>query len=343
MARSRRAPGYYGASAFVGLMLVAYLVMAGVFWGRAPARVPSHFTAASNVDDWSTKGAFLLIVSLIGVGVPILFAIPWPWDTWSGRLSVPNKDYWLKPGRRSDFKDRVTTCMRFIGGLVCGMAGIGLWDSLTAATAYEPDHATPDWEFPVAMGVFGVGMALSVVKLFRDLRVSPEDDSGDQSVLSSHGHGHGVRGSGADVAVTMRGKSGKLLVACGLYRAVCRCQWSRIQVAMAPRTDHRNWTRAATRADLHQIPRMFVPTRHGQLRITAPCRRASPNQSGQRHHEQFPICSQDHRTSAARKRLIKQLSTHRRQRCCTRRLKSTTRLAIWETVGGRLAWPISGK
>lgn len=72
------APGYRAAFLFFILTLAAFLAVAVVFWNVAPPRVPSHYNAAGDIDDWSSKAG--LVVSLVpgGVAIPVLFAIPWP-------------------------------------------------------------------------------------------------------------------------------------------------------------------------------------------------------------------------------------------------------------------------
>lgn len=170
-------PGYVGATAFFLLMLAGYLAMAGVFWAQAPARVPSHFTGANRVDDWSSKGSFLLTLSLLGVGLPILFAIPWPWSRRPQLLHVPHKNYWLQSGRGQALNARMNTFMRLFAGLLCGLMGALLGISLAAARSGRPAHAPPVWAFPLVMVAFFVGLGLGVVKLHRDF-TPPDSGTG---------------------------------------------------------------------------------------------------------------------------------------------------------------------
>lgn len=171
-------PGYVAATVFFLLMLAGYLVMAGVFWLHAPARVPSHFNGSNDVDDWSSKGSFLLTMSLLGVALPLLFAVPWPWHKRPQLLHVPNKNYWLQTAHVQGLNNRMNTFMRLFAGLLCGFVGALYGISLAAARSSRPSHAPPAWAFPLVMVVFLVGLGLSTVKLHRDF-TPPATETGD--------------------------------------------------------------------------------------------------------------------------------------------------------------------
>lgn len=171
--RRRTAPGHYGALAFVILMLVAYVVTAAIFLAQAPDKVPSHYNGVGKIDGWSSKAGFLGFMSLIGIVLPILFAIPWPWARMQAFVNVPFKEYWIKSGRTKDFADRVITFMRLVAGLLCILSAAICWISLTDALASGARRISPGWVWPVIIGIFVAGTLAGVVKLFRDLQPPP--------------------------------------------------------------------------------------------------------------------------------------------------------------------------
>lgn len=158
-------------------MLAALLAVLVIFAIQAPGRVPSHFTASGDADDWSSKGSMVVFMTLIGVALPILLAIRWPWGRWPGVLNVPYKDFWLADGRQPGLTERVVTFMRLIAGLLCGLMGAMVVVMLVDSLAAGPAQTAPGWVFAVITVGFLVGVGLCVLKIYRDLK--PRDPQGN--------------------------------------------------------------------------------------------------------------------------------------------------------------------
>lgn len=167
---SQDAPGYRGALAFVTIMLSTMIVVSGVFWGTAPETVPTHYNGSGRVEDWSSKSAFLVLLGLLGVLLPVLLALRWPWARIPRLLNVPHRRYWWLGGRRAALTDRVVTFMRLVAGLLCTLMTAVCLVSLRDSLAPGQYQASPHWLFPVLLGAFLTGTLLCVLKLIRDLR-----------------------------------------------------------------------------------------------------------------------------------------------------------------------------
>ncbi|MCM3877755.1 MAG: DUF1648 domain-containing protein [Thermoanaerobaculia bacterium] len=94
----------------LGLVLVS-LVAAALQWNSAPERVPSHFDAAGHANAWSSRDEFFALQVAVILGLAALFiAIPWLLRfTPAGLINLPNKSYWLAPGRREETIDRLAS------------------------------------------------------------------------------------------------------------------------------------------------------------------------------------------------------------------------------------------
>lgn len=151
-------------------MLAGFVAVVALFWFAAPVRVPSHFNAAGEIDDWSSRAGTIAALAPAGVGAPILLGIRWPWAKWHGVLNVPNKEYWLASGQHAGLTERVVTFMRLIAGLICGLTGAFLVVMLIDARATTAHETVPSWVFAVLTAAALAGMGLCVAKLFRDLK-----------------------------------------------------------------------------------------------------------------------------------------------------------------------------
>lgn len=88
------------------LLASALLVAVHLWWHYAalPERMPSHFNGAGHADGWMPKSAYALLELGLIAGMSLLFlGIGWlvkvvPADA----VNLPNRDYWLAPGRRAE-------------------------------------------------------------------------------------------------------------------------------------------------------------------------------------------------------------------------------------------------
>lgn len=88
--------------------LVALLICAGAFICLSsqslPPMVASHFDAAGQVNGHMPRGAYIAILMLITLGIPLFVvlvssrALSAP----NARINLPNRDYWLAPERRAE-------------------------------------------------------------------------------------------------------------------------------------------------------------------------------------------------------------------------------------------------
>jgi uncharacterized membrane protein len=69
-----------------------------------PLQVASHFNAVGQPDAWTSRANHLLLMSIVGLGLPLLMAGVF----WSVRylpvaiINLPNREYWLAPQRRDE-------------------------------------------------------------------------------------------------------------------------------------------------------------------------------------------------------------------------------------------------
>lgn len=91
------------------IVLVLCLAQAVYYYPLLPERVASHFGPSGRPDAWSGKDAFIEIYVGVIAFIAVLFSgmgfvlrkIP------DSMINLPNKDYWLSPGRRQETVDRI--------------------------------------------------------------------------------------------------------------------------------------------------------------------------------------------------------------------------------------------
>jgi len=87
------------------LLLALYAVFAGSLIyaaGELPDRVATHFDFRGNPDGWMSKQADLLLMGVLGVGLPLfMMGMCYATRFLPARLvNIPNREYWLAPERR---------------------------------------------------------------------------------------------------------------------------------------------------------------------------------------------------------------------------------------------------
>jgi uncharacterized membrane protein len=94
----------------LGLVVVALFEVARQ-WNLAPGVVPSHFDAAGRPNAWSSRNEFFALQFAVTLGIAALFiGIPWLLKfTPASLINLPNKSYWLAPGRREETMDRLAS------------------------------------------------------------------------------------------------------------------------------------------------------------------------------------------------------------------------------------------
>ena len=105
--------GLYGV-AVLGKVLT--LVWSAV---TLPERVASHFGASGAADGWSSRTDYLvlnvIITALIVIGFPAIGLLA---TRGSGTaLSIPHKEYWLRPENRAELSRRLTSDLAFFAAI----------------------------------------------------------------------------------------------------------------------------------------------------------------------------------------------------------------------------------
>lgn len=155
---------------FLILAVIGYLIASAVFWVQAPDRVPSHFDAAGHIDHWASKTSTMAVLLPIGVGIPIILGLPWPWAKRSAMLNVPYKSEWIDSGRSQGLTDRVIVFARLTGGLICILMGVILAVTFAGAGGRGIGRPMPSWALAVTVVGFLIAVGLCTWKLFRDLK-----------------------------------------------------------------------------------------------------------------------------------------------------------------------------
>lgn len=132
-------------------------------WTAMPDVVPSHFGAGGEVDDWSSKGAFLATMGLVGgglhVGLPLL---GWALARGGGAgLNVPHKEWWFADTgddhRLREFRSRTTTAMALIAAATTLLMAQTLYSTVAAAHMENPNLGAEFWITFVAYMIVTIG------------------------------------------------------------------------------------------------------------------------------------------------------------------------------------------
>lgn len=164
-----------GAWAAWGLVVTAYVI--GWCWGaaRLPERVPTHFGLDGSADAWGSRTEHIVFFAILGVvlllGMPALMYAATGGD--GTFLNLPNKEYWLAPERRDEFRRRfLADSLVFValtGTLMSVLQAVVVWSALRAD---DP----PAWVFPVVIAAFLVAVAIWVRRLLARYRPPPHSE-----------------------------------------------------------------------------------------------------------------------------------------------------------------------
>lgn len=152
------------ATAYVVVLVWSALVL--------PERVPAHFDASGQVDDWTSRTAMVAFWVVIGavvlVGMPALTRLAASGDgTW---VNMPqrSKDYWFAPERRAEFRvrfgDDLEGFAALTGLLLTALLALTTWVATTGR------DGLPWWVFVVLTGGFLLATAVWTVRLLRRYR-----------------------------------------------------------------------------------------------------------------------------------------------------------------------------
>lgn len=153
-----------------GVLALGFFVLVGTSGPLLPARVASHFTEAGQPDGWMTRGSYLSITSIQGIGMPLLmlailyaarFAPNWA-------VSIPNKRYYLQPGTRTRTFNLLLQHGFWLASLMLLLTGT--LHVMTIIANRSAPVRLPGPAFFVVMGGFLLGVAVWVVALYRMFR-----------------------------------------------------------------------------------------------------------------------------------------------------------------------------
>jgi uncharacterized membrane protein len=149
------------------LLSLTIIGLTAYYLPMLPDQVATHFGPGGRANGWHNHTDFIEIVAIC-VAIPaaiflsgdLLTRLP---DT---TINLPNKRYWLAPGRRDDTLTFIRDWIRWIAVLVLGLLtlviGMGLRANLTAPPHF-PDYAP--WIL-ATFALFVVAMIIVLVRRF---------------------------------------------------------------------------------------------------------------------------------------------------------------------------------
>jgi len=147
------------------LLAVQANLLAGA-WSELPAQVAVHFGTDGVADGWGEKSSLLWISSMVSVVVLVCFHVPAVLIRWMprGLLNMPNKDYWLAPGRADTTVVRLQLSMLGIGNLSLAAGLLFTVGLIDANLAPEPQLSR--WFVPGVLA-YTLSVILWAVRLKR--------------------------------------------------------------------------------------------------------------------------------------------------------------------------------
>lgn len=168
-------------SRLVILLLIVLAVLQYTYYEPLlPDRIASHFDVAGQADGWSSKSAFLLSNLALIAGLALIFL---SFPSWLGkipnaRINLPNKDYWLAPGRRAATLQTIQRQMEWLGAatlvLFLGVAQLSIEANLTG----RPTLGPAPW---VLSGCYLLAMTVWLVRFIRWAYARPPREDGAQA------------------------------------------------------------------------------------------------------------------------------------------------------------------
>jgi uncharacterized membrane protein len=151
-------------SAYVVVLVWSALVL--------PDRVPAHFDAGGQADDWASRTATIVFWVVMGlvvlVAMPALTRLAVSGDgTW---VNMPrrSKEYWFAPERRAEFRvrfgDDLEGFAALTGVLMTGALVLTTWVATTGR------DGAPWWAFAVPTAAYVVATVVWTVRLLRAYR-----------------------------------------------------------------------------------------------------------------------------------------------------------------------------
>jgi hypothetical protein len=88
------------AAVVLGQLYLAYLALLAWSVGQMPERVAGHFGLTGRADRWMGRTGYLLSMTLLGLGLPLVLVVltALPGLSLHG-INLPHRDFWLAPER----------------------------------------------------------------------------------------------------------------------------------------------------------------------------------------------------------------------------------------------------
>jgi hypothetical protein len=132
-------------------MLLATALFVNRTAGQLPARVAVHFDVAGDPDGFMSSGQYRRFILFFAVGLPlILVALLTMTYSKSANLKIPNRDYWLAPGRIARTRAFLVAHGTWFGSLFAAMMCFTHWLVVTANRLQPPHLSNP----AVYLGLF---------------------------------------------------------------------------------------------------------------------------------------------------------------------------------------------
>jgi uncharacterized membrane protein len=153
----------------LGLVVVA-LFEAARQWNLAPGVVPSHFDLAGRPNAWSSRNEFFALQFAVTLGIAALFiGIPWLLKfTPTSLINLPNKSYWLAPGRREETMDRLASYFDVFASATVLLLMVVFELSSQASRGGTP---TTNFFLPALVSylVFSAGWTVALIRIFANV------------------------------------------------------------------------------------------------------------------------------------------------------------------------------
>ncbi|MGY1914726.1 DUF1648 domain-containing protein [Blastococcus sp. SYSU DS0973] len=119
---------------------VLYAAVWAWSWTRLPERVPTHFAAGGEPDDWSSRAAALWFSGLLGLGMVLLFAglVQLVRRAPAAMVDVPHPEYWKRPENLGRLREIAVADLWLLGAWTLLLLTAVDWLVVRAATAEDP-------------------------------------------------------------------------------------------------------------------------------------------------------------------------------------------------------------
>jgi uncharacterized membrane protein len=149
-------------------------------YGSMPDRIASHFDSAGNVDGWSSRSEFAILMTALHVMLVLVFGslqsllrrAP------DSLINLPHKTWWLAPERREETKAWASNQLAWMGAmtqvLMMGITRISL------CVSGGDGNAVPTWALWLLLGGFLLGTAVWLARFYLRFRLPTQEGAAKQ-------------------------------------------------------------------------------------------------------------------------------------------------------------------